>query len=188
MTSLKHVATLVSDRPQFTGNITDLAFVETAQGTILLSVSNTGAGLNAYLLGAVDDPARSVTREQFQSFGTYFSAPKMQVIAGPDDSYRIIVTGQGGSVHSSLLMTGGGNLRNDGPGFAPTAIAGDVVAMNVFDAGGQTYVLAGQDGSMDLQLYRMGTDMALTRLGSARPGGTMAVDAEYTDIEVVQIG
>lgn len=188
MAILKHVSTLFSKKPAYSDNITDMELVKTAQGTMLVAISNKGAGLTTYKVNGPDQAATGASREPALNYGTYYSAPKLEVIGGSGDSYRIVVTGQQGSVHSGLVMTGDGNLRDFVPLFAAGQMPGNVVAMNIFEVAGRDYVLTGTDGSMTLTLYRMADDLKLTRLGAAVPGVRAATDSEYTDIEVTQIG
>lgn len=188
MTDLTHVETHVSKKKEYSGNITDLVLIDSVQGTLLVAISNKGAGLTCYMLTGADTPARGTSREAPISYGTYYAPPAMEVIErGPND-YRIVITGQQGSVYTSLEMAADGNLKSFTPLFAASAIPGDIVAMNIFAIGGQDYVLAGRDGNMSLQLYRLGADLSLSALGAASPGVPTPFDSEYTDIEVLQIG
>lgn len=188
MAILKHISTLLSKKAVYSQNITDFELIDTAQGTVLVAVSNKGAGLTSFMLNGADMPAVGKTREPELSYGTYYSAPKLEVIGGAGDSYRIAITGQQGSLQSSLMMTGDGKLQDFVPLFSASQMPGNVVAMNAFEIAGQDYVLTGTDGSMTLTLYRLADNLSLSRLGSAVPGVKAATDAEYTDIEVMRIG
>lgn len=188
MTTLKHVATLLAKRTAFSGNITDLKLIDTDRGTVLVSVANKGAGLTSFNVGDADQAAVGKNHRPANSYGTYYSAPRMEVVDDGGGGSRIVITGQQGSVHSGMLMAADGNLKGFVPLFAAGQMPGDVVAIKIFEIAGQSYVLTGTDGSMGMTLYRMGADLSLSRLGAAAPGGRMAVDAEYTDIEVMRIG
>lgn len=188
MAVLKHVTTLVSKKSAYSNNITDLEVVDTAEGKVLVAVSNIEAGLTSYALSTADAPATGVAREAPLTYGTYFSAPKLEVISGADDTYKIVITGQQGSVHTGLLMGGEGLLHSYVSPFSPTQIPGSVVTMSIFDIAGTDYMLAGTDGSLSLQLFRLNANLSAAKIDTATPGVRVNTDAEYTDIEVVRVG
>lgn len=50
MAILKHISTLLSKKAIYSQNITDFELIDTAQGTVLVAVSNKGAGLTSFML------------------------------------------------------------------------------------------------------------------------------------------
>ncbi|MFV0293166.1 MAG: M10 family metallopeptidase C-terminal domain-containing protein [Paracoccus sp. (in: a-proteobacteria)] len=182
-----HVATHVVSKKVFSTNITDLMFVETPDGVVLVAMSNKGGGLTSYSLSSADRRAVLVDRETPIAFGTYYSAPKLDVIERDNVQY-IVVSGQQGSALSGLKMEADGRLRDFEPLFSSQQLSGDVVALNAFEMDGQDYVLAGRDGSMGLTLYRLDGDGQPVNLGTASPGPRLPVDSEYNDINVVTVG
>lgn len=188
MAILRYIATLLSKRAEYSTNITDMELVDTAKGTILVAISNKGAGLTSYSLDGADRSANGVNREAPVSYGTYYSAPKLEVIARDNDMFKIAITGQQGSVQLALEMSGDGKLNGYGRLFPASQVPSNVVAMETVVIEGTDYLLAGTDGSMMLRLYRMNDNLSLTRMGAAAPGGKFAPDSEHVDIDVVTMG
>ena len=164
---LKFVARLVSRKVAYTDNITDMVVVEGENGAILVATSNKGGGLTSYRLGGVHEPAQNVTKERAKEYGTYYAAPTLDVLPRPDGGHLVTVTGQHGSIHSALLMSADGNLKKFVPLFTPSQIPANVVTLDVCEIAGESYILAGTDGSTTLRLYRLNADLTLTSKGAA---------------------
>ena len=188
MPNLRFIATHVAPKASYSENITDMTLVETGQGTVLVALSINGMVLTDYALTNADTAARFIQQSAPKTYGTYFGTPQLDVVQGPDNSYHIAVTGRQDSVYSSLLMAGDGSFNGYGTLFQKGQIAGDIVALDAFGIGDQDYLLAGRNGSLALQLYRMGADLSLVGLGSAAPGRRVATGSEYSDIELHGLG
>ncbi|WBU59782.1 calcium-binding protein [Paracoccus albus] len=184
---LKFVVRLASRKDNYTDNITDMVIVEGGNGAILVATSNKGGGLTSYRLGRANEAAQSVSKEAAKDYGTYYTAPTLDVLARPDGGHLVTVTGQHGSIHSALLMTADGSLKKFVPLFPPSQIPANIVILDVCEIAGESYIVAGTDGSTTLRLYRLNADLSLTSKGAAKPDIRINIDAEYTDIEVVTI-
>ncbi|MDO5606177.1 MAG: calcium-binding protein, partial [Paracoccus sp. (in: a-proteobacteria)] len=187
MGRLELVGNIILPRSGFTRNINDLLFVDTPRGTVLVAAGNKESGLSSYLVNDAGKLAQHLSVITQATFGTYFSAPQLGVVA-TGGARHIVMTGQQGSLRQGVEIGTDGVLKRHVQLFPAGQIPGDVVALKLMKMGGQDYMLAGRDGDMALVLYRLGGDGQLARIGQAGPGIRTATDSEYDDIEVVAIG
>ncbi|NHF73686.1 calcium-binding protein [Paracoccus xiamenensis] len=176
---------MVSQRPDYSDNITDLAIVDTAAGSILVSTSNLGSSL-FYKLSDADKAAASLARANPLKFGTYYSSPRMEVVQR-DGNDLIVYTGMQGSVNSGLQVFSSGKPGRFVPLFPTTQIPGDVVATKHFEIDGQGYMLFARDGVMGMSLFEMSDSARLRKVGEVKPMSGFAVDAEFVDLDVISV-
>lgn len=186
MLKYNHVATFTSVKPQYSENITDMAFVDTAAGAILVSTGNLGSSL-FYQLTDADSAVTGIARVDPPQFGTYYSSPRLEVVQR-DGNDLIVYTGMKGSVNSGLQVLSSGKPGVFVSLFPTTQIPGDVVATKHFDIDGQGYMLFSRDGAMGMLLYQMSDSARLSKVGEVKPMSGFPTDSEFVDLDVISVG
>lgn len=185
MLKYTHVGTLVFSKSQYTDNITDMVIVDTAVGPILVSTADLGLSV-FYKLSNADTAATEVMRKDPPKFGTYFSAPKMEVIQR-DGTDLIVYTGMQGSVNVGLQVLSYGRAGNFINLFSSTQVRNDVVSAKSFEVDGQGYFMVSRDGRPSVTLYRMDDSARLKGVGEMARVTGLATDAEFVDMDVATV-
>lgn len=185
MLTYSHITTLVSRKPPFSDNITDMVFVETATGPLLVSTGNLGNTL-IYRLMAADSAAEGVARVDPPQFDGYYSSPRLEVVQR-DGNDLIVYTGMKASVNTALQILSTGRPGEFIPLFPTTQIPGDVIATKHFDIDGQGYMLFSRDGAMGMLLYRMDDSARLNKVGEVSPMSGFPTDSEFVDLDVISV-
>lgn len=185
MLKYTHVGTMVFAKSQYTDNITDMVIVDTAVGPILVSTADLGLSV-FYKLSNADSAATEVMRKDPPKFGTYFSAPEMEVIQR-DGTDLIVYTGMEGSVNVGLQVLSYGRAGNFIDLFRATQVRNDVVSAKSFDIDGQGYFMVSRDGRPSVTLYRMDDSARLNVVGELAQLQGLATDAEIVDMDVATV-
>ena len=187
MGGLTHLKLHVAPKAHFTANITDMIVIDTKSGPVLITTSNKGAGFSSYRVNKAGEGASYIDVKPPKDSGTYYSAPKLEVIdtsSGP----MVLSTGQHGAVYKGLSVSEAtGALKSYHTVFGPDQIPANTVLLHAVSAGRADYLLAANDGDMRLSLYRR-DGVSVSRLDTQSSGSRAPTDAEYTDLETISIG